>query len=212
MKSQILIEDISADIANMDFIQEAMSETEKNTYLKGIFMQAEVFNKNKRRYPLSELSNVVSNAKMQIMEFGGIFGELDHPNTLNINMDRVSHVIRELYVDGTNVIGKAQLLNTPMGLIAQELAKSKVRYGVSSRGAGQVNEDGSVSSYAFVTCDIVANPSAHGAIPMVVNEHMMDSRSGQKIMTLAESLQHDKKAQQYFTKEIQAFIDKLKLR
>jgi len=204
MQTRTLIEHVEPSSANIV----CEGSEGKSMWLSGIFMQAGVENRNKRIYPVSEMTQAVQKAADAIKENGGIFGELDHPQELTINMDRISHAIKELHIDGNNVYGKAQLLRTPTGLIAEELARSGVRYGISSRGAGQVNEsDGQVSGYVFVTADLVATPSAPGAFPKPVYEGLQNSREGNKVLTLAESMQHDKAAQKYFHKEIVKFID-----
>ena len=182
------------------------SNNGKNAWIQGIFMQAEVQNRNGRVYPLQEMLNAVKQANVTITENGGIFGELDHPQTLTINMDRISHIITELRMDGSNVIGKARLIDTPMGLIAQELSKSGVRYGVSSRGAGTVSESGNVSGFSVVTVDLVATPSAAGAMPKTIYESLQLGNNSDEIMTLAEQVKHDPKAQEYFRKEIMKFL------
>jgi hypothetical protein len=177
-----------------------------DVWIQGIYMQAETKNRNGRNYPLAEMVAAVNQANVAIKENGGIFGELDHPQTITINMDRISHVITELYMNGNNAIGKAKLLDTPMGLIAKELAKSGVRYGVSSRGAGTVNEAGIVSGFGLVTVDLVVTPSAQGAMPNVVYESLDLANNGKEIIKLAECVKHDKEAQKYFQKEILKFV------
>lgn len=201
----ILIEDMSASAGNI--ITEA-DVSGNNVTLQGVFMQAEIKNRNGRIYPLSEMTGQVAHAQNIIKEHGGIFGELDHPQGITINLDRVSHVIKELYMDGNDVKGRMQLLDTPMGKIGKELARSGVRYGVSSRAAGQVNESGIVSGFSFVTIDIVATPSATGAYPLPVYEHL-ETVQGKKVLTLAEALQHDDGAQKYFNKEFKKFFEEL---
>jgi hypothetical protein len=196
---QLLIETVTPDQGNL--ITEATKSGK--VYLTGVYMQAEIENRNGRTYRLDEMVAAVNAMKAQINEFGGVFGELDHPDTITINMDRISHAIKDIYMDGNNVIGKSQLLDTPMGLIAQELSKSGVRYGVSSRGAGVVNESGGVSGFNLVTVDLVVSPSAPGAMPNTVTEAIEDA----KLMTLAESVQHDPLAQKYFQTEIRKFIE-----
>ena len=203
MKSQILIEELQPSAAAL--IQESSGDG-KNTWLSGVFMQAEIKNRNGRNYPLNEIANAVKSATARIAESNGIFGELDHPQTLTINMDRVSHVITELNMSGTNAMGRAKLLDTPMGLIAQELVKSGVRCGVSSRGAGAVNESGGVSGFNFVTADIVAQPSAPGALPDPIYESLMASIHGKETVHLAQQLREDPAAQEYFKKEIRKFL------
>jgi hypothetical protein len=202
MKTELLIEHLAPNEACM--VTESATQG-KDVWLKGIFMQAETFNRNRRKYPLSEMVSAVGSLNQQITENNGVFGELDHPETLTINLKNISHVITELKMDGNNVMGKARLLETPMGLIGKELIKSGVRTGVSSRGAGNVNNDGIVEGFNLITIDIVATPSAPGATPTSVYESLQ-SKLGIKVMTLAEQLQHDPSAQKHFKKSILEFI------
>ncbi len=184
-----------------------MEGGKKKFCMKGIFMQADVKNRNGRNYPLDEVSAAVSNATKVIHDHGGIFGELDHPQTLNINMDRVSHVIKEIKMDGANAIGKAELLDTPMGLIAQVMAESGTRYGISSRGTGDVDPTtGVVNGFNFVTCDLVVTPSAPGAMLDPLYESLQQEMKGRQIISLAESVREDPKAQKFLKKELLSFI------
>lgn len=182
------------------------SQDGKNTFLSGIFMQADIKNRNGRVYPSKEISEAVKIAAATIKERNGIMGELDHPETLTINLDRVSHVITEMNMNGANAVGRAKLLNTPMGNIAKELINAGVGLGVSSRGAGQVNESGGVSGFQFVTVDIVAQPSAPNAYPQTVYESLNLARNGHQIMDLAEAVRDDEAAQKYLKKEIMAWL------
>jgi len=195
MSQQLLFEELSPSQAGL--ITEASADG-KNTWLNGIFMQGGIKNRNGRLYPITEI---------QFKETNGIFGELDHPQTLTINLDRISHVITELRVEGQNAMGKAKLLSTPMGNIAKELANSGVALGVSSRGAGQVNEDGGVEGFNFVTVDIVAQPSAPSAYPSTVVESLDMARNGHNIISLAEDVRHDPAAQKYLKKEIEKWLN-----
>lgn len=204
MKQTILVEELTPSEANI--IEEASNDG-KNMYLAGTFMQAEIKNRNGRVYPLNEITNAVKLAQAKIKESAGIMGELDHPQSLTINLDRVSHVITEMEMRDSNAYGKAKLLNTPMGNIAKELVKSGVRLGVSSRGAGTVTEAGGVEGFQFVTVDIVAQPSAQGAIPDTVYESLQMSKHGHNALTLAEQMQEDEAAQKYFKKEILKFLE-----
>jgi hypothetical protein len=178
----------------------------KNMWLNGVCMQSSIKNRNGRNYPLSEICAAVKAAADRIKECNGIFGELDHPQSLSINSDRISHVITEMWMNGNDAYGKARLLNTPMGLIAQELLRSGVKIGVSSRGAGNVNESGDVQGFQFITYDIVITPSAPNAYPGMVYESLERSQTGRRVMTLAEQLQHDPEAQRFFKKEIMKFL------
>jgi hypothetical protein len=195
----LLTEELRPSECNM--IQES-SQDGKSLWLSGIFMQADIKNRNGRNYPLSEISEAVRLAADTIKQTNGIFGELDHPQSLQINSDRISHFISELWMKGNNAYGKAKLLNTPMGLIAQELIKSGVKIGVSSRGAGNVNESGNVSGFGFITCDIVIQPSAPDAYPGGVYESLQQANNGNKIITLAEHYRNDDAAQKYLKNEI----------
>jgi len=198
----LLIEELQPSECNL--IQEAATDQSgnKSLWLSGIFMQADMKNRNGRNYPLSEIAAAVDGTKARITEQNGIMGELDHPQTLQINLDRVSHVITEMWMNGNNAFGKAKLLNTPMGAIAQELIKNDVKVGVSSRGAGNVNESGGVTGFQFITVDIVAQPSAPGAYPGSIYESLQMAKNGHHIMTLSEQIQHDAAAQKYLKKEI----------
>lgn len=180
----------------------------KTMWLNGICMQAGIKNRNGRNYPLNEIANAVQSAQQRIKECNGIFGELDHPATLTVASADVSHVITEMWMVGNNAYGKAKLLNTPKGLIAQELLRSGVKIGVSSRGAGNVLESGDVQGFSFITYDIVITPSAPLATPGIMYESLQ-SKQGYKVLTLAEQVQQDRDAQKYFVKEMKKFIDSL---
>ena len=186
----------------------AICELRRGTdlYLKGIMMQAELKNGNGRVYPLAEISAAVSEAQKRIQEGFTIMGELNHPDTLSINLDRVSHIITEVSMDGNNAVGKMKLLNTPCGNIAKALVEGGARIGVSSRGTGNVNESGAVSGFALTTVDIVSTPSAPNAYPDAV----MEALGNKKIMSLAEAVVHDKKAQQFFKKEILGLLEAIR--
>lgn len=199
----ILIERWAPETSNI-MIESAKSG--KNCFISGIFMQAEMRNRNGRVYPITELARACQAADSVIKETGGIFGELDHPPTLVVNLNNASHVITELKMQGNNAVGKAKLLNTPAGLIARELFDSGVKVGVSSRGAGEVNESGLVENFQFITVDIVATPSAMGATPKTIFESFEENAQGRKVITLAESLVDDTSAQKYFQKELFKFL------
>lgn len=204
MSSPILLaEELMPSECNL--IQESTNDG-KSMWLRGIFMQADIKNRNGRNYPLSEIAAAVEGSKGRLVEQNGIMGELDHPQSLNINLDRVSHIITELWMQGNNAFGKAKLLNTPMGLIGQELIKSGVKIGVSSRGAGNVNESGLVNGYQFITVDLVAQPSAPSAYPGSMYESLQLAKNGGKILTLAEAAQQDAAAQKYLAGEILTWL------
>lgn len=199
MATILLTEELSPTEARI--IQESSTDG-KSMWLNGVCMQSAIKNRNGRNYPLTEIAEAVKNAQQRIKENNGIFGELDHPQSLQINSDRISHVITEMWMNGTDAYGKAKLINTPMGNIAQELLRSGVKLGVSSRGAGNVNESGDVAGFQFITYDIVITPSAPNAYPGMVYESLEQAKNGNKILTLAEQVRNDPDAQKYFKKEI----------
>jgi hypothetical protein len=199
MKSQLLIEQLTPIQAGLM----EMHDSAKNIYLNGILMQADVRNGNKRVYPLEEISRAVESIQQRITEGHFIMGELNHPDSLSIDLSRVSHAITEIKMDGANAVGKCKILNTPMGNIAKGLLEGGIKLGVSSRGTGNVTNEGFVSDFNFVTVDIVATPSAPNAYPNMIKEAI----ENQKIVTLAEALVHDKAAQKHFQKEIFKFIE-----
>lgn len=202
MSKLVLIENLTPAQANI--IAESTADG-KDYYLSGIFMESELQNGNGRIYPKDEIEKAVNEANAKIAQGFTICGELNHPDNLSINLERVSHIITEMKMDGSKAIGKAKLLNTPMGNIAKNLIAGGVRVGVSSRGSGEVLE-GKVNGFQFVTVDLVSNPSAPNAYPDVIRE----SIENPKIMSLAEAVVHDNDAQKYLAKEIFKFIESLK--
>lgn len=197
MKSQLLIETLSPGEASLVESQDGS----KNIFLSGRFMTGGEKNGNGRIYPVDEIQKVVEGAMARIKSGESLMGELNHPDNLSINLANVSHVITELKMDGSFAIGKAKILNTPAGNIAKGLLEGGVRLGVSSRGTGNVVE-GNVSDFNLVTVDIVATPSGPGCYPDMVRESMEDT----KILSLAEAVIHDPKAQKYFKAEMEKFI------
>lgn len=191
-------------------LTEAVGKNGKSLVLSGILMQADVKNRNNRIYPKKEIEKAVDSINERLQKGESILGELDHPQSLTINLDRVSHVLTEAVMDGSNAIGKLKLVDTPMGKIAQELINSGVKLGVSSRGTGRVAEGGKVDDYHFATMDIVAQPSAPGAFPNSVMESLNLATNRRQIETLSEAVLHDETAQKYFRTEILKFIQSLK--
>jgi Prohead core protein serine protease len=166
---------ITEEISKVEFITEGKG-SEKKSYIKGIFLQAEQVNRNGRMYPLSIMEREVNRYNENFVQKGRALGELGHPDGPTVNLDRVSHKICELNRDGNNFIGKAQLLETPMGKIAMSLIKEGVCLGVSSRGVGSLkmtNEGHKVVGEDFMlatAADIVADPSAPDAFVQGIME------------------------------------------
>lgn len=147
----------------------------KNLYIEGVFLQAELKNRNGRMYPMQTLDREVGAYNENYVAKGRALGELGHPDSPTINLDRVSHKIVSLRAEGTNFIGKAQILETPMGKIAKSLLESGVTLGVSSRGIGSIEERNGVNvvkdDFMLSTAaDIVADPSAPDAFVQGIME------------------------------------------
>jgi hypothetical protein len=166
---------ITEEISKVEFITEGKG-SEKQCYIKGIFLQAEQVNRNGRMYPLSIMEREVNRYNENFVQKGRALGELGHPDGPTVNLDRVSHKICELYRDGNNFIGKAKLLETPMGKIAKSLIGEGVCLGVSSRGVGSLkmtNEGHKIVGEDFMlatAADIVADPSAPDAFVQGIME------------------------------------------
>ena len=183
----------------------------KDLYMKGIFIEGGVTNANQRVYPASEISKAVETMNAQIKGGYSVLGEVDHPEGLNINLDRVSHMIESMWCEDANGLGKLKILPTPMGNLVKTMLESGVKLGVSSRGSGNVKEDGSgqVSDFEIVTVDIVAQPSAPSAYPTPIYEHLMNARGGYKAYQLGKEVKHDPKAQKYLKESLVNIISGL---
>ena len=180
----------------------------KSLYMKGICIQGGVKNANQRVYPVSEISRAVNTLNDQIKGGYSVLGEVDHPEGLNINLDRVSHMLNSMWMDGPNGHGKLKILPTPMGLLVKTMLESGVKLGVSSRGSGNVKEDGSgqVSDFEIITVDIVAQPSAPGAYPTPIYEHLLNTKGGYRALNIAR----DTQAQEYLKEQLVNIISKLR--
>ena len=203
-----LREHLSFDQANI--VVESANEG-KDLYMKGIMIQGGVRNANQRVYPVNEIGRAVKTLSEQIEGGYSVLGEVDHPEGLNINLDRVSHMISETWMEGDNGYGKLKILPTPMGQLVKTMLENGVKLGVSSRGSGNVSEDGSgnVSDFEIITVDVVAQPSAPGAYPTAIYENLMNTRGGMKAWELAQATKHDVKAQKYLKESLINMISKL---
>lgn len=209
LKSSTLKENLSYDQAQ---IVTESSQDGKNLFMQGIFVQGDKRNQNQRVYPVSEISKAVKAIQEKIESGFSVLGEADHPDDLQVNLDRVSHMIEKMWMDGQDGYGRLKLLPTPMGNICKTLLENGVKLGVSSRGSGNVTESGNVSDFEIQTVDIVANPSAPDAYPDPLYEQIMNSKRGNVLMDVASAVNNDKIAEQYFQKEVQKFIEKLDIR
>lgn len=204
-----LRENLSFDQARV--VLESDDKDGKNLYLKGIAIQGGIRNANQRVYPVSEITNAVKTLNDQIQNGYSVLGEVDHPDDLKVNLDRVSHMITDMWMDGPNGYGKMKILPTPMGNLIRTMLEAGVKLGVSSRGSGNVNEGtGEVSDFEIITVDIVAQPSAPGAYPTPVYEHLMNARGGNRAFMVAQEVQKDPQAQKYLREAMLKIINGLK--
>lgn len=199
-------------------IVESVKEGDEKTkalYMKGIFIQGGVKNANERVYPVDEIERAVETLNGQISEGYSVLGEVDHPDDLKINLDRVSHMIVNMWMDGPNGYGKLKILPTPMGNLVSTMLESGVKLGVSSRGSGNVNDmNGRVSDFEIVTVDIVAQPSAPNAYPKAIYEGLMNMKGGNRVLENLKGSKLDKDAQvqKYLKESVVNLIKELKLK
>ncbi len=160
---------IREEIESVEFITEKLKNGKQNLYIEGIFLQGNIKNRNGRMYPMETLQREVARYNESNITSGRALGELGHPDGPTVNLDRVSHKIVSLKESGSNFIGRAKILDTPMGSIASSLIKEGVKLGVSSRGIGSLKptkEGFNVVGDDFMlatAADIVADPSAPDA-------------------------------------------------
>ena len=158
---------ITETTENIELIKENVADGSSNYYIKGVFMQAEQKNRNGRIYPKDVLMNEVKKYNQDFVSGKRAFGELGHPEGPTVNLERVSHIITELYENGDNVMGTAKIMDTPMGKIVKNLLDEGAQLGVSSRGMGSLEEKGGKKivgkDFMLAAVDIVADPSAPNA-------------------------------------------------
>jgi len=159
---------ITEEIQNAEYIVEESKDGKKNYAIKGIFMQADVKNRNGRVYPQEVLQREVVRYNREFINKNRAFGELGHPEGPTVNLERVSHMIKSLYPDGKNFMGEAKVLDTPYGKIVKNLIDEGAKLGVSSRGMGTLYQRGGANYvkddfYLATAADIVADPSAPDA-------------------------------------------------
>ena len=184
----------------------------KDLYMKGICIQGGVKNANERVYPVAEITDAVTTINEQIKNGNSVLGEVDHPDDLKINLDRVSHMIESMWMDGPNGYGKLKILETPMGQLVKTMIEGGVKLGVSSRGSGTVSEStGQVADFEIVTVDVVAQPSAPNAYPVAIYEGLLNMRGGHKVLDMAREASGDAKVQKYLKEEMTRLIRDLKI-
>jgi len=167
---------ISEVTESIQYIVESKEDGGKNYFLNGIFLQTEQYNRNQRLYPMSIMEREVARYNKEYIDTKRAFGELGHPDTPSINLDRVSHMIVDLHREGNNFVGKAKVMDTPYGKIVKNFMDEGASLGVSSRGLGSLvpTKEGKnivQDDYHLATAaDIVADPSAHDAWVQAVYE------------------------------------------
>mgnify|MGYP003326124541 FL=1 len=209
MSSLYLRENLTFNEARLQILHENEG---KDLYMKGICIQGGIKNANQRTYPVQEIAKATKTLNDQISSGYSVLGEVDHPDDLKINLDRVSHMITEMWMDGPNGYGKMKILPTPMGQLVKTMLESGVKLGVSSRGSGNMNEYGSgeVSDFEIITVDVVAQPSAPGAYPTPIYEHLMNTKGGNMAKGLAAEVRNDPKAQKFLKEALTNIIKDLK--
>jgi|TARA_Y100000590_G_scaffold270442_1_gene303683 hypothetical protein len=206
---QLITEALTFDQAGIEVLHEGKDGKAKDLFMKGVFIQGGVKNQNQRVYPINEISSAVANIKERLNSGYSVLGEADHPENLTVNLDRVSHMITDMWMDGPNGLGKLKIMPTPMGKIVTTLSESGVKLGVSSRGSGNVNEAGEVQGFEIITVDIVAQPSAPDAYPKAIYEGLWNMRGGQKLYGLGQSAMFDPRAQKHLADSITKLIEEL---
>jgi|TARA_R110001583_G_scaffold15467_2_gene63533 hypothetical protein len=206
---QVLSEHLTFDQAQV--VVESSGEG-KDLYMKGICIQGNVKNANQRVYPTFEISKAVQKVSDQVAGGSSVLGEVDHPEDLKINLDRVSHMITSMWMDGHNGYGKLKILPTPMGKLVETMLQSGVKLGVSSRGSGNVDEaSGNVSEFDIITVDVVAQPSAPNAYPTPIYEGLLNMRHGHKLVGIAKAAREDSRVQKHLKEGVISLIRDLKL-
>jgi ABC-type phosphate transport system ATPase subunit len=208
-----LREQLTFNQANIQVLEESGPDGHgKNLYLKGICIEGNKRNANDRVYPLHEISKAVNTINQQIKEGNSVLGEVDHPDDLKINLDRVCHAVENMWMDGDAGCGKMKILPTPMGELIKTLLTSGVKLGVSSRGSGNVDDrTGHVSDFEIVTIDVVAQPSAPNAYPKAIYESLMNMKYGHRLLEVAREAGEDNKVQKYLKNEVVKLIRELKI-
>ena len=208
-----LREQLTFNQANIQVLEESGPDGHgKSLYLKGICIEGNKRNANDRVYPLHEISKAVNTINEQIKSGNSVLGEVDHPDDLKINLDRVCHSVEGMWMEGDAGCGKLKILPTPMGELIKTLLTSGVKLGVSSRGSGNVDDrTGHVSDFEIVTIDVVAQPSAPNAYPKEIYESLMNMKYGHRLLEVAKEAGEDNKVQKYLRNEVVKLIRELKI-
>jgi hypothetical protein len=214
-RNTYLKEHLSFTQAGLELLSEEAADGSggKTLKLKGVCIEGGVRNANERVYPVNEIAKAVDTINEQIKTGHSVLGEVDHPDDLKINLDRVSHMIEKMWMDGPAGMGTLKILPTPMGELVKTMLTNGVKLGVSSRGSGNVNDaNGHVSDFEIVTVDVVAQPSAPNAYPQAIYEGLLNMRGGQRLLDMYKDPGSSNKAQRFLKSEVIRLIDDLKIR
>jgi len=212
--AQYLKEHLSFTQAQCELVlEDAADGSGKKLYgMQGIFIEGDKRNANERIYPGHEIRRAVESINEQINQGHSVLGEVDHPDDLKINLDRVSHMIDKMWCEGSIGYGKLKLLPTPMGQLVKTMLDSGVKLGVSSRGSGNVDDrTGHVSDFEIVTVDVVAQPSAPNAYPKAIYEGLMNMKYGHRLLEIAKEAGQDNRVERYLKSEVVKLIRELKI-
>ena len=213
-RNTYLKEHLSFTQAGLELLSEEAQDGSghKTLKLKGVCIEGGVKNANERVYPVDEIAKAVDTINEQIRTGHSVLGEVDHPDDLKINLDRVSHMIEKMWMDGPAGMGTLKILPTPMGELVKTMLTNGVKLGVSSRGSGNVNDhNGHVSDFEIVTVDVVAQPSAPNAYPTAIYEGLINMKHGHRIFEMAKEAGQDNKVQRYLKNEVLRLIKDLKI-
>jgi hypothetical protein len=215
---KLLVEEPTYEVKYL--IEEQNRNAPSNLYIKGPFLMANEANRNKRIYPLEEMVKEVSRYDLEMIKQNRATGELNHPQSPEINLERACHIVTELTQDGNIFTGKSKILSTPVGQVVRSLIMDGVKLGVSSRALGKVDNDGSfnrVSDFRLVAIDVVADPSVPTAFVNGILESkqwvLMDNGDFEPVYENFEkriSTLPSKNKDQYLKEQIITFINALK--
>jgi hypothetical protein len=211
--ARYLQEHLSYSQAQVKLLSEdAADGSGKTLYMQGICIEGDKRNANDRIYPAHEIRKAVATINEQLESGNSVLGEVDHPDDLKINLDRVSHMIDKMWCDGAIGYGKLKILPTPMGQLIKTMLDSGVKLGVSSRGSGNVDDrTGHVSDFEIVTVDVVAQPSAPNAYPTAIYEGLLNHKGGQRLLDMFKDPANTAKARKVVSSEVVRLIKGLKL-
>ena len=212
--ARYLKEHLSFTQAGLEILSEEAQDGSgrKTLKLKGVCIEGGVRNANERVYPVDEIAKAVDTVNEQLKTGHSVLGEVDHPDDLKINLDRVSHMIEKMWMDGPAGMGTLKILPTPMGKLVEIMLTNGVKLGVSSRGSGNVDDrTGHVSDFEIVTVDVVAQPSAPNAYPTAIYEGLLNHKGGQRLLDMFKDPAKSGTAQRYVKEEVMRLIKGLKV-